>query len=206
MTKSEKTRQMIIQKAAALFNQKGFAGTSMQDIMDATEMSKGGIYGNFKKGGKTKEGVKLEIALAAFEHSVNFITNEIGRRTRIIDNNVDKLKAVLYFYKERMFDMPIEGGCPIMNTSIEADDNHPALKKKVIAALDIWHSRIVHTINKGIKNEEIKAETNPEEFAILFIGMIEGGIMMARLKNDVTYFNAMAHQLLSVIDEIRLGK
>ncbi|MEM8906545.1 MAG: TetR/AcrR family transcriptional regulator [Bacteroidota bacterium] len=204
MKKSDQTRQMIIRKAAALFNQKGFAGTSMQDIMDATQMSKGGIYGNFKKGGKTKEGVKQEIALAAFEHSVDYITNEIGRRTRIIDNCLDKLKAVLYFYKERMFDMPIEGGCPILNTSIEADDNHPALKKHVVEALDIWHSRVVHTINKGIKNKEIKPDTDAEAFATLFIGMIEGGIMMARIKNEVNYFNVMAKQLLKIIEDLRI--
>jgi len=166
-------------------------------------MSKGGIYGNFKKGGRTKEGVKQEIALAAFAHSVREINEEIGRRTRIIDNCVDKLKAVIYFYKERMFDMPIEGGCPIMNASIEADDNNPILKEKVVLALDTWKDRLIHTIKKGIKRKEIKASTDAKEFAILFIGMIEGGIMMARLKDDVGYFNAMAKQLLFIIEGLR---
>ena len=49
MGKSKETRKLIIEKAAILFNQKGFHGTSMADIMDATELTKGGIYGNFKK-------------------------------------------------------------------------------------------------------------------------------------------------------------
>ena len=49
LSKAERTRQLIVQEAAVLFNQKGYAGTSMDDIMRATGLSKGGLYGNFKK-------------------------------------------------------------------------------------------------------------------------------------------------------------
>ena len=48
MTKGEKTRQMIIEKAAPLFNKNGYAGTSLSDIMKVTGLAKGGLYGNFK--------------------------------------------------------------------------------------------------------------------------------------------------------------
>ncbi len=47
MTKAEKTKQFILEKAAVLFNQNGYAGTSMDDIMKATGLSKGALYGNF---------------------------------------------------------------------------------------------------------------------------------------------------------------
>ena len=195
MTKAEKTRQMIIEKAAALFNSKGYAGTSMSDIQEATGLTKGGLYGNFK----TKE----EISLAAFDHSVSHVYNEIGKRTRIIDSALDKLKAVVYFYKERMFDPPIEGGCPILNTSIDADNSNPVLKGKVVAALNMWQARIVRTIEKGIESGEVKPETNADDFATLFIGTLEGGIMLARVKNDLSLFNIMAHQLIRLIDNLK---
>ncbi|RZK05397.1 MAG: TetR/AcrR family transcriptional regulator, partial [Flavobacterium sp.] len=45
MSKSEQTKQFIIEKAAPIFNKKGFAGTSMNDILEATGLAKGGVYG-----------------------------------------------------------------------------------------------------------------------------------------------------------------
>jgi len=69
--KSDRTRALIVEKSASLFNRKGFHGTSLSDIMEATGLTKGGIYGNFKREGLNKKGVKEEIALAAFEYNVN---------------------------------------------------------------------------------------------------------------------------------------
>ncbi|MCR9287643.1 MAG: TetR/AcrR family transcriptional regulator [Bacteroidetes bacterium] len=203
VTKSDKTRHLIIEKAAELFNQKGYHGTSMSDIMEATGLTKGGIYGNFKKDGKDKKGVKDEIAIAAFEHAVKKVTYQVGERTRVIDNTIDKLKTVVYFYKERVLNPPVEGGCPIQNTSIEADDNNPILKKNVTNALKHWQDRILYTIQKGKERGEIREEVDGDEFAIQFIGIIEGGIMISRIFNEVEPFNKMADLLLSLIEDLK---
>jgi AcrR family transcriptional regulator len=203
LTKAEKTRSLIIEKAAELFNQKGYHGTSMSDIMEATGLTKGGIYGNFKKDGKDKKGVKDEIALAAFEHAVNKVTYQVGERTRVINNTIDKLKTVVYFYKERVLNPPVEGGCPIQNTSIEADDNNPILKEKVTEALLHWKERIIYTIEKGKGRGEIREDVDGVEFAIHFIGVIEGGIMMSRILKDIEPFNKMADLLLQLIEGLK---
>ena len=103
---------------------------------------------------------------------------------------------MVYFYKENILNPPVEGGCPILNTSIEADDNNPLLKKKVIKAMEMWKQRIIYTLNKGIEKGEVRKEVDPREFAILFIGTLEGGIMMTRLQRDPEIFNVMAKQLI----------
>jgi TetR/AcrR family transcriptional repressor of nem operon len=58
MTKAEKTKAFIIERSAPLFNSKGYSGTSMNDLMEITGLTKGSIYGNFEN--------KDEVALAAF--------------------------------------------------------------------------------------------------------------------------------------------
>ena len=196
ITKAEKTRRFIVKEAATLFNQQGFSGTSMQDIMLATGLTKGGLYGNFKS--------KEEIALASFEYAVEVVKKEVARRTHIIENTLDKLKAVVYFYKENLFTPPVEGGCPILNTSIEADDNNPVLREKVIEALDYWQQRIVYTMTKGIERKEIDSAVNVKEFASLFISTLEGGIMMSRIYKDSHYFDNVCKQLLKMIEEIKI--
>ena len=47
LTKAEQTTQFIIEKVAPLFNQKGYAATSMSDITRVTGLTKGAIYGDY---------------------------------------------------------------------------------------------------------------------------------------------------------------
>ncbi|MBK7407856.1 MAG: TetR/AcrR family transcriptional regulator [Saprospirales bacterium] len=195
VTKSSRTRQHIIQQAAALFNQKGYAGTSLQDIMEATGLSKGALYGQFKEG-------KEEIALAAFEFAVNSVYGMVGVQTRLVDHAVDKLKTVIAFYREHIFTPPVEGGCPIQNTAIEADDNQPVLRARVVEAIQEWKDRIVHTVQKGMEKGEIHDGINPEEFATYFIGSLEGGILLARIQQDRAPFDIMTRPLLERLEEI----
>ena len=193
--KSVITKQMVIEKSATLFNQKGFAGTSMQDIMEVTGLSKGGLYGNFK----TKE----DIAVAAFDQAVITVWGEIKLRTKVIDNTLDKLKAVVYFYKERILDPPIEGGCPIQNTAIDADDGNPALREKVRHMIDLWRENIRKNLHNGMKRGEVKLEINAADFAIQFVATLEGGIMLSNLYKDVHCFDVIARQLINMIEELR---
>lgn len=205
MKKSERTRQLIIREAAKLFNQKGFSGTSMSDIMEATQLTKGGIYGNFRKDAKTKEGVKKEIALAAFDYAVNEVLRCVGERTRVIENVVDKLKAVVYYYKERILHPPVEGGCPILNAATEADDALPFMRDRVIRELTDWHGRLVYTVEKGKARLEIRSDVDADQFATIFVGTLEGGILLAQIHKSYTPFNIMANELLSKIENIRLN-
>ena len=196
MKKGERTRNFIIEQAAVLFNQKGYAGTSMDDIMKATSLSKGAIYGSFSN--------KEEIAVAAFEHAVLKVYQEVGKRTQTIEKPLDKLKAVVYFYKERILNPPVEGGCPIQNTCVEADDNNPVLRAKAIEAMDEWRRKIIATLHKGMKRGEVKISLNAFEFANQFIATLEGGIMVAQLYKDVKYFDIQARQLIKMIDEVKI--
>lgn len=195
MSKSDRTRQEIIEKAASLFNQRGFAGTSMGDIIKATGLSKGGVYGNFSS--------KEDIAVAAFRHAVEQVHQQVRARTRVIEHPIDKLKAVVYFYKEHAAQPPVEGGCPIQNTAIESDDGNMLLREHAIKAVAIWHERIVTTIKSGQEKGQIHKHAVPEDFAIQFIGTLEGGIMLAQLHKDARYFKPIAELLLQMIEQLQ---
>ena len=204
MKKSEKTRQLIIEKSASLFNQNGYAGTSIKDIMDATGLTKGGIYGNFKKEGGDKKGVKEEIAIAAFGHAVKVVNAEVQKRTFVIENSLDKLKSVIYFYKERVMDPPVEGGCPILNTAIDCDNSIPKLQKNVVKAMKYWQERIIKTLDYGKKAGQVKEDVISDDFATLFIGTLEGGMLMSRIYGDSHQFDVLADRLICMIEELRI--
>ncbi|RFM31194.1 TetR/AcrR family transcriptional regulator [Chitinophaga silvisoli] len=175
MSKSENTKQLIVEKTAPLFNTKGYAGTSMQDIMSATGLSKGCIYGNFEN--------KDEVALAAFDHNYSQIVEHLKVRIRATENAIERLLVYPNMYKNYFRYPYLQAGCPILNTATEADDTHPGLKERAAAALDFWKTSIENQIKRGIERKEIKRDTNPEAIAVVMISIIEGAFMQAKVTN-----------------------
>src|SRR5579862_4377607 len=106
MRKGELTRQRIVAAAAPLFNQHGFAGCSMQDVMEATGLEKGGLYRHF--------GSKEELAAEAFAYA---LSRAMTTRTDGLEN-VDGAPAKLRYLVDRFVSTPgpIPGGCPLLNT------------------------------------------------------------------------------------------
>ena len=94
----------------------------------------------------------------------------------------------------------IIGGCPILNTTVEADDTNPLLKERVQHALDDWISGLVSIIKKGIKLGEFKADVKAEEVAIIIISSIEGGIVLTRSFDNSKYMQVVSQQLMNYID------
>ena len=191
MGKKQHTRQLIIEKAALIFNKKGYAGTSIGNIMEAASLSKGGFYGNFNS--------KEEVAIEAFEYSVNTVTNKARQRSLQKEKSIDKLIAAIDFYREYIFNEPVEGGCPILNMAPEVDDTNIEMRKRVTKALDNWQYSISRVVEKGILNNEISPEINSEEFATLFVAMLEGGIMMTRVYKTPKHLRIVLNQLEKMV-------
>lgn len=195
MGKRGSSREMIVAKAAMLFNRQGISGTSMSDLMEVTGLTKGGIYGNFKN--------KEAIAEAAFDYSVRQIWDLIGARTKKYNNPVDKLLAVVRFYQDHITSPPIEGGCPILNAGAETDFHHAHFQPRVREAIEVWHERICKTISKGIENGEIRKSVEPAAFATMFIACIEGGALLSQVQKSNDHFNRVATFLYKEIEGLR---
>lgn len=192
LSKSEKTRSFIIEKAAPLFNKKGYAGTSMNDIMVATGLAKGGIYGHFQS--------KDEIAAAAFEFSLTKVRADLLNTINKHPSALGKLFSILDFYKNYTLKPPVEGGCPILNTAVDADDAYPFLKRKAKSALHDMLNGLERIIGLGITMKEIKVSVNPGKTAEMIFAQIEGGIMMAKVSDDVGLLNSVLENLRSYIE------
>lgn len=195
LSKAERTRQFIIEKTAPIFNSKGYAGTSLTDIIDATGLTKGAIYGNFAN--------KDEVALAAFEYNFGNITNYIAIRIRERESAIDKLLVYPETHRQILKLPFLKGGCPVLNTSVDADDTHPMLKEKAIAALSLWRSSVERIINKGIQTKEIKKNTNATEFAAILVSLTEGAVMQAKVSGKPTELNISMDFLEKMIRELK---
>jgi TetR/AcrR family transcriptional repressor of nem operon len=194
MSKAEKTKQFIIEKTAPIFNMKGYAGTSLTDMTDATGLTKGSIYGNFEN--------KDEVACAAFDHNLKNIGTVIKREMDGRPSFRDKLLVYVHVYENFLKEPFPQGGCPILNTAIEADDTHPVLKEKALNAITAWKDRIIDLINKGMENKEFSPTLNAEQIALTIIAMIEGGIMITKLSGKLNYRKMVMQSVEKLIREL----
>jgi len=191
MGKAERTKIFIAEKTASLFNQKGYAGTSLNDMTDATGLTKGAIYGNFED--------KDDVALAAFDHSMNSLISQVRELQADERSALGKLKAFITVYRNGLRSPVLKDGCPIVNTGIEADDTHVLLKEKANAALSRWHKSVSAIIQQGKMQGEFKENVNSNEFASLMIAMIEGGFTLSKISGDASYLNQSLDHLEQVI-------
>ncbi|MBD0334537.1 MAG: TetR/AcrR family transcriptional regulator [Cyanobacteria bacterium Co-bin13] len=195
MSKAQETRQKIVREAALLFNRQGYAGASMADIMRVTGLQKGGIYNHF--------GSKEELALEAFEYMTQEITRHYMAAIRSQRHAVDRLLAMLEIYRHYVDHPIVEGGCPILNTAVESDDTHPAMRQRVRQALDGWQSLIRRVLVQGVERGEVRPEANADELATLLIATIEGAIMMSKLYDDSIYLERAIRHLQLQLEAVR---
>jgi len=175
MAKGEETRQQIIRKAAPIFNQKGYEGTTISDLMKATGLQKGGIYRHFSG--------KEELAAEAFDYAWERAVDGRLDGVEEIPDAVDRLKKMIGNFVERRTGL-VPGGCPLMNTAIEADDGNSALRAKAQKALRAWTGRLWSIASKGVREGQIDASVEPLRLARAIIGSLEGALLISRLEGD----------------------
>lgn len=198
MSKGEQTREMILERAAQLFNQQGYFGSSLSDVMRETGLEKGGIYNHFAS--------KEQLALEAFDYALEIYTQRIrlalsGRR-----HAVDRLYGMIAHFQGIVDDPPLPGGCPILNTAVEADDAHPALRERARLAMKELRGTIEHIITRGIERHELRPQIDVAACATIFISTLEGAVVLSRLyQNNIYILQAAEHMKRYIDSELRLS-
>lgn len=176
MKKGEQTRERIIMKSAELFNRQGFAGSSLNDIIAATGIQKGGIYRHF--------GNKDEIALEAYNYAARIVggkfADAIGRETTA----AGRLLAYFRVYENVVEDPPFTGGCPLQNTAVESDDTHPVLRQRAQKGLNATLDSLKSIIQDGIRTGEFKKDVDADALASFAFSLLEGGILLSKLEGS----------------------
>ena len=173
MRKGEQTRREIIRKAAPIFNQKGYDGAALSDLMRATGLEKGGIYRHFDS--------KQELAGEAFDHAWKMAIDTRFEGTQEIPNTIDRLKQIVRNFRDRRAGL-VPGGCPLLNTAIDSDDGNPQLRAKARRALGWWLDRLISIAEEGRNRGEVRSDVDSAELATLIASTLEGSSMVSRLQ------------------------
>ena len=191
LTKSELTTKYIIETVAPIFNKKGYAATSMSDITNATNLTKGAIYGNFEN--------KEALAIAAFHKNVNDLLKKVALHQKQSKSPLQKLYLITDFYRN-YYDFSRElGGCPILNLGVDANNQDTALLEEVRNVINKTQHHIAKLVDWGIEVGEIKQTVISKKFAKQLYSRIQGAIFMTYTMDDSSYLNQTMDEIDSYI-------
>ena len=196
--KSERTRRHILEKAAPLFNKKGYDGTSLADLERATGLTKGALYGNF--------GDKETLAGEAFNYSVSLVREIVAARLKGISTYKGKICALMEFFSEYVLHPPVAGGCPLLNTAVEADDNRVLIRPVVAREIKEFVDFIATLFKKGVRAKEFQSDINTRELAYTFFCAIEGAIMFSRVERSRQPMDIIVNHCKDKLDQISCNK
>ena len=173
LTKGQETRQRIIAEAAAIFNQRGYEGCSIQAIMDATGLEKGGIYRHFES--------KEELAAEAFDYAWNLAISKRRQNLEAIPDHADRLKQHIANFVART---GLPGGCPLLNTAVDSDNGNPVLRDRVRKALRNWKDMLRDILEDGKQAGVIRSQIDACAVANRIVGGLEGAMLISRIERN----------------------
>lgn len=169
-------RDRIINTSYLLMLNRGYKGTTIEDILNEVSISKGSLYYYFISKRCIANAIMDEIIKKKF-----FITwHDVHKDKNPIKNIIKKINIT---YKERSNDISLNG-CPLGNLILELSSVDPEFSKKTNSILKMWSSYIKKAINKSWRIGILNKNVDPGRVADFVVASIEGCILVAKSYHD----------------------
>ena len=165
-------RENIIHQSLRLFSLNGFLGTSLNDILEASQISKGGFFNYFKS--------KEDLFHAVLREAQKVWREKNLKGLDQIDRPLEKVIRILQNYRDRYLkdtdDFP--GGCVFVTLSVELDDLRPHLAKELNKGFVRFKAMIKRFLDQGKKSGELRGEVSTQEITeMIFSGMLGASVL-----------------------------
>jgi len=181
-------REQMVVSAALLIRERGAHATAISDVLEHSGAPRGSAYHYFP-GGRTQ--LLCEAVDYAGEHVAGVIT-EAKTSLELLDTLIDK-------YRRQLLDSDFRAGCPIVAVSVEAGDEQDRERmapvvERAAAVFDRWADLIARRfIGDGIPPDRAG------ELAVLATTALEGAILLARVRRDLTPLDVVHRQLRNLL-------
>lgn len=181
-TKGQDTKEQILANAEALLLERGFTGTSIDEILLATGITKGAFFYHFKSKAELARALVERYAARDYE-----LFQKLSERADELSD--DPLQSMLIFLK--LFEEFIEArneppaGCVFASYMYESQQFDTAIKEFIAKSFKEWGAIYERRIERIIEKYPPKIEINPTEMAETIMCIIEGGFILSKSLQDV---------------------
>jgi TetR/AcrR family transcriptional repressor of nem operon len=186
MPKVSDTRERLISSARFLFWERGFAGTSMSDLLAHAEVNSGSFYHFFE----SKEALLREVLKVYLQALRPAVIDPAYASTT---DPVERIFAILAGYRERVIQTECTYGCPLGRLALEIDPENRPAHALIAENFAGWIEAVRECVEQF--HEQLSGGTDPKALATFVLTVMEGGVMLSRSYGSVEPFDLAVAQL-----------
>jgi len=195
MSKAETTRFTILQKAFEVIYVKGYQATSIDEILSATQVTKGAFFYHFKN--------KDDMGLAMIQEILY-----PGMYKALVEPLLqanDPLHDIHHMLKVFLLEntkIQIKYGCPAVNLVEEMAPINPRFKKALSKLLTEWMTAIEKAVQAGKSRGIVRKNVNQKQVAQFIVSGYSGIRNMGKLNNDVACYKLFLKEVKNYLNSL----
>jgi TetR/AcrR family transcriptional repressor of nem operon len=197
-TKGEQTREHIMAVAEGIILNRGYSGTSIEEIINEAGITKGGFFYHFNG----KNDLAKKLILRYLDNDLVFFSGLADRARSLTEDPLQQFLLFLKLMAEAMEDLPgAHPGCLVASFTYEAEQFDEEVRELNAEGVLVWRKIFSEQLEAVAAKCPMKLEKPLDELADMLTSVIEGGIIMSKLLQDR---NILPNQILQYRDYVRL--
>lgn len=185
--KGERARARIVEAAAQLIHDQGVAGTTLEDVKDAAEVSGSQLYHYFPG--------KDDLVQAVIDHQASTIA---GNQRQADLGTPEGLAAWRDTVIAQARTSNGKGGCPLGSLAGQLAETGPHTRALIAAGFEQWSAAISDGLRRLQAADSLPASINPDDVAITLLAALQGGLLLAQVQRDTRPLETAVDTLLAL--------
>ena len=184
--KGARTRARIVEEAAALIHERGVAGTSLEDVKAAAEVSGSQMYHYFPD--------KDELVQAVIDYQADAIVSR-NRQVLVSANGVEAWRNMVITAAKRT---KAKGGCALGSLFGQLAESDPEARALIAAGFDQWAAAISDGLRSLHADGKLPSDIDPDDLATTLLATLEGGLQLSQVQRSARPFETAIDTLLAL--------
>jgi TetR/AcrR family transcriptional repressor of nem operon len=185
-------RAKILTEGLRVVHERGFAGASVRDIVQAAGVPQGSFTNHFA----SKEAFCLEILDLYFEGTRAIIDQTLR------NESLPPLKRLRAFVDAQIEYLDRNGwrnGCLVGNFTAEASEHSEAIRKRIVEIFEEIRQSVAYCLRAAVKSGELSRKNDCDELAGFLIAALQGAILLSKAERTAVPIERFKHLLFSTL-------
>ena len=184
--KGARTRARIVEEAAALIHERGVAGTTLDDVRVAADVSGSQLYHYFAD--------KDELVQAVIDFQAETIVTH-QRQVLVSANGIDAWRNMVITAAKRT---EAKGGCPLGSLGGQLAEIDPKARALIATGFDQWAAAIADGLRSLHADRKLPAAIDPDDLATTLLATLQGGLLLSQVHRSSRPFETAVDTLLAL--------